>query len=103
MQPVDEDDDDKTPVTAGKVLICTFDPWHTVKRFERRLALLCKGLRPDAASQIFLMSDGMPLCADCKMLMERLAVPEGVSAVKAPRFVAENFAFAMKLTREGQA
>jgi hypothetical protein len=103
MQPVDEDDDDKTPVTAGKVLVCTFDPWHTVKRFERRIALLCKRLPLDEASKIFLMSDGMPLCADCKMLMERLAVPVGVSAIKAPRFVAENFAFAMKLTREGQA
>lgn len=96
-----EDENEDAPRTAGKVLMCTFDPWHTVNRFERRAALLWKRLPLDAAAQIVIMSDGLALCAECKMLMERLAVPEGVSALKAPRFVAENFAYAMKLTREG--
>lgn len=96
-----EDENDEAPRIAGKVLMCTFDPWHTVNRFERRAALLWKRLPLDAAAQIVIMSDGLALCAECKMLMERLAVPEGVSALKAPRFVAENFAYAMKLTREG--
>lgn len=96
-----DDESDDAPRIAGKVLMCTFDPWHTASRFERRAALLWKRLPLDQRAQIVIMSDGLPLCAECKMLMERLAVPEGVSALKAPRFVAENFAYSMRLTREG--
>ncbi len=98
---MDDEESDETPRTSGKVLICTFDPWHTVNRFERRAALLWKRLPLDRNAQIVIMSDGLPLCAECKMLMERLAVPCGISALMAPRYVAENFAYAMKLTREG--
>lgn len=98
---MDDEDGDDTPRIAGKVLMCTFDPWHTVSRFERRVVLLWKRLPLDRDAQIVIMSDGLALCAECKMLMERLAVPVGISALKAPRYVADNFAYAMKLTREG--
>jgi len=98
---VDDEDSDERPRVAGKVLMCTFDPWHTVNRFERRAALLWKRLPLDERAQILIMSDGLALCAECKMLMERLAVPLGISALKAPRYVADNYAHAMKLTREG--
>lgn len=80
--------------------MCTFDPWHTVSRFERRAALLWKRLPLDERAHIVMMVDTLALCAECKMPMERLAVPLGISALMAPRYVANNFGYSMKLTRE---
>lgn len=82
--------------------MCTFDPWHTVNRFERRIVRLWKHMPVGAGEQILLMSEGMPICAECKMLMESVAVPAGASAVTALRMVAENFAEAMELTRNAR-
>lgn len=100
MPPIAEDelDEEKKPASSGRVLICTFDPWHTVQRFELRIVRLWKRL-PPGDSQILVMSEGLPLCAVCKMLMESVVVPPGASAVTALRMVAENFAAAMELTR----
>lgn len=92
-------DDESTPVSSGRVLICTFDPWHTVHRFELRIVRLWKHLPAGDDSQILIMSDGLPLCAVCKMLMESVVAPPGSSAVTALRMVAENFAEAMEATR----
>lgn len=104
MPPTEQDgleQDDASPATAGRVLICTFDPFHTVTRFERRLMRLWKRRPLGDDTQLFLMSEGLPLCAECKMLMESVAVPRGASAVTALRVVAENFSEAMSLTRTG--
>ena len=101
MPPTIDNDEDE-PVSLGRVLICTFDPFHTVNRFERRILRLWKYLPVDDACQIFTMSEGLPLCAECRMLMESVAVPGGASVVTALRLVAENFAEAMALTRDGR-
>jgi hypothetical protein len=94
--PVDAESE---PVSSGRVLVCTFDPWHTVQRFELRIVRLWKRLPAGDDSQILSMSEGLPLCAVCHMLMESVAVPPGASAVTALRMVAENFAEAMERTR----
>lgn len=87
---------------SSRVLICTFDPWHTVNRFERRIVRLWKNLPAGPDEQLLQMSEGLPLCAECHMVMESVAVPRGASAVTALRLVAENFAEAMERTRSGQ-
>ncbi len=98
-----DDDSEDTWTLNSKVLICTFDPWHTVYRFERRLAQLASGRRGKELGSdtvICVMSDGAPLCAECNMTMERVLVPSGATRITAPRLVAENFAEAIRRTRE---
>lgn len=104
MSVYDSDDDpEDTWTLSSKVLICTFDPWHTVQRFEKRLAQLASGKRDKKLGSdtvICVMSDGAPLCAECNMVMERVLVPRGATRITAPRLVAENFAEAIRRTRE---
>lgn len=100
--PQDADDNEEAQVSHGRVLVCTFDPWHTVNRFERRIVRLWKNLPAGPDEQLLQMSEGLPLCAECHMVMESVAVPRGASAVTALRLVAENFAEAMERTRSGQ-
>jgi len=97
---MDVDDEDSRP-SQSRVLICTFDPWHTVARFELRIVRLWKRLPAGDDSRIVIMSDGLPLCAVCMMLMESVAVPHGSSVVTAFRNIAEDFPAAIALTRRG--
>lgn len=93
--------DEESQGFSRRVLICTFDPWHTVQRFERRILRLWKYLPVGPDEQILVMSEGLPLCADCKMLMESVIAPRGATVVTALRLVAENFAEAVARTRNG--